>query len=181
MGKENTQFNQTEVDVAVMEKTKEGGNVKLQPENNGQPDVNKYKKKWTDNLDRRFLSIFFTSLVFNVIIILYISSIPFQISADYIKNFQEHYANFVYDKQVETVDVEDIGDKSLVGEGEVEEVAQKDETGDEAGGGTEDQPEGGAPAGPGNSETTAEARRAAATRSTEEIQQEVSNKGLLGL
>lgn len=181
MEKEKTQLNQTgEIEAVVSGKSAEGGNGKLNLENDGAFDISKYKKRWIDNLDRRFLSIFFASLVFNVILILYISNIPFQITADYIKKFQEHYANFIYDKQIETVDVKDLGDKALIGEG-AKDQGEKPEGSKDQAGGKGGRSGGSAPAGTGTGEATAEARRAAHTKSTQEIQQEVSNKGLLGL
>ena len=145
-------------------------------------DVSRYKKRWSENLDRRFLSILFTSLVFNVIFILYASQIPIKNTAEHMRKYQEHYANFIYDKkpkpveheEVKTIDVADANvdeeDKTVEPEDDVTDTeSTTDESSDPV---------------PGNDPpvaSSAETRRSAHTKSTEEIAQEVSNKGLLGL
>ncbi len=144
-------------------------------------DVNNYKKRWFENVDRRFISIYFTTLVFNAIIVLYLSQLPIQNSAEHMRKFQEHYANFVYDKKPEPLEPETPRTSDFVDEKKGEEDKQdetKDVTETQE---TEDQPDESSVADNTPPESSAESRRTAHTKSTEEIAQEVSNIGLLGL
>lgn len=144
-------------------------------------DFNNYKKRWFENVDRRFLSVFFTTLVFSSIIVLYLSQLPVQNSAEHMRKFQEHYANFIYNKKPEPLEPEKPGTNDFVDENKGEEDKQ-DETKDLAyAQETEDQPDESSVADNIPAESSAETRRTAHTKSTEDIAEEVSSIGLLGL
>ncbi len=182
METKNTNFSETEILEAPRPIPKDGGNGKLKSNFTPDFDVNRYKKRWLQNVDKRFMSIFLVSLFFNVIIILYISHIPFEMTADYARKFQEHYANFIYDRQPEPVQTEDVNNQDLIGQnkdksGEGEKKPAEADNSGVAQGTADSAPASGGAPGP----VSAAARRAAHTKSTAEIAQEVSNKGLLGL
>lgn len=183
METKNTKFSETEILEAPPPIPKDGGNGKLKTNSTPEVDISRYKKRWLENVDKRFLSIFLVSLFFNVIIILYISHIPFEMTAEYARKFQEHYANFVYDKQPTPIKTEDVGNQDLIGQGKNKsgEAEKKPAETDNSGGsqGSDNAAPAGGGGAPGSA--SAAARRAAHSKSTAEIAQEVSNKGLLGL
>jgi len=57
-----------------------------------------YQKKPFANLNRRFLTIWAITLAFNVIIVTILAHKHFEITSEYVRKVQEHYANFLYDK-----------------------------------------------------------------------------------
>ncbi len=137
-------------------------------------DPSKYKKRLTDKFDHRFASIFIVSLFFNSILIYWVSSVPYEVNMVDLKKYQEHYANFIYDKipepeppkpVVQTPDEKPEEEKpeEIKNEGE---VAQSEETNTET-----------APP----VEVTARERRESNTRSTADIAQQASSMGLLAL
>jgi len=157
------------------EKKSSGGNGHEPVDLDALIDVSRYKKSWKDNFDRRFFAIFLASLFFNVILVLYLSHLPFELSAEYVRKIQEHYAQFIYKKAPEPVKVAETKPSDLVGnEGKAKAEEKKTPSG--AGGAGKE----GAGAGKSGMEA-AQARRQAHTRSAQEIQQEVSSKGILGL
>lgn len=134
-----------------------------------------YKKRLSDAVDRRFASIFLVSLFFNSIFAFWLSQIPYEATFDEFKDYQEHYANFIYEKAPEPepppqakAAPEEQEDKKQPEEEKVEEevgeLAQGEEIAEEA-----------------PVETTSRERREANTRSTEEITQQASSMGLLAL
>lgn len=137
-------------------------------------DPSKYKRRLADKFDHRFASIFMVSLFFNTIIIFWVSNIPYEVKIGEFRKYQEHYANFIYERvpepepppQVESTSdekPEEVKPEEVKNE---EEVAQNEETNTET-----------APP----VETTARERRESNTRSTADIAQQASSMGLLAL
>jgi TonB family protein len=156
--------------------------VKAKPDNNGHDQINldelldvaRYKKSWKDNIDRRFVSIFLVSLFFNIILVMYLSHLPLEITTEYARKIQEHYARFIYEKEPEPAE-EETQQPEMLG---MEEGAKKEQAKAGAGKGEAGPGKGaGEPAG----QAAARARREAHRKSTQEIAQEVSSKGVLGL
>ena len=159
----------------VLEKKAPGGNGNDSIDLDALIDVSRYKKSWKDNFDRRFFAIFLASLLFNVILVLYLSHLPFELSADYVRKVQEHYARFIYERKPEPVQVEEVKQSDLLGGEEKAKAAEEKKAG-----GAEKGP-GAAAEGAGSGQQAAAARRQAHKRSTQEIAKEVSSKGILGL
>jgi outer membrane biosynthesis protein TonB len=140
-------------------------------------DPSRYKKRLGENVDRRFASIFFITFFFHAILAYYVSSIPFEMSLETMKKFQEHYANFIYEKEPESALVTKIKPKK----------EDKDDS-DPTGGTVEEEEEKNTPEeklaeAPGleTPAVEARARREAYTRSTADIAAAASSKGLLAL
>ncbi|GBD94866.1 hypothetical protein BMS3Abin05_02482 [bacterium BMS3Abin05] len=164
-------------DVAVMEKEKSvvrkrervpGDNISFDPE--------VYKKHAFQKLDRRFWGIFLATFIFNTLFMLYLSNLPYQISEDSARRMQEHYANFIFKRQPKAPKAAETGKNT-------EEAAKKKEAAKKAAAAEIAKAESAA-SGKSKSPkgyTTAKERVAAKSRSTRQIAQEVSKKGLLAL
>ena len=159
-------------DVAVIEEkksvTKSEETITIDPE--------RYKKHSFQKMDRRFWGIFLATFLFNTIFMLYLSHLPYKMSEDVARRIQEHYANFIYQRQKETpaseslaTKKEGIGNKKeetkkVAEQTPAEEASSSSQKGNRT-----------------NGRATARERVAAQSRSTRQISQEVSKKGLLGL
>ncbi len=139
-------------------------------------DPDQYKKHAFQKLDRRFWGIFLATFLLNAIIMIYLSNLPYQISENAARRIQEHYANFIYQKQKKALAVE-ASTTAKEGVGTKKEESKK----------VAEQPPAEAKSGAASNGkgqkglATAKERVAARSRSTSQISQEVSKKGLLGL
>jgi hypothetical protein len=134
-----------------------------------------YKKQSLKQLDRRFWGIFLATFFLNVILMLYLSNLPYEISEDVARRIQEHYANFIYQQQKTSPPVQsNLAETKGPGaekKAAEEKPAETDKTAGAKSG------KSAANKGP----RTARERVAAKSRSTAQISQEVSKKGLLAL
>ncbi len=134
-----------------------------------------YKKQSLKRLDRRFWGIFLATFLLNVILMMYLSNLPYQITEDVARRIQEHYANFIYQQQKATPPP-----KSTLAEtkGPGAEKKPEEQKPAETSKTAENNPAKNASSkGP----RTARERVAAKSRSTAQISREVSKKGLLAL
>ncbi len=146
-------------------------------------EADRYKKRWQDSLDRRFLNIFLITLAFNMILVIYLSHLPYQMSTNAVRKVQEHYANFIFDKKAESVqnnaaETQGLAARQKANKGAGEGGSKNESSARNASG------RGGVinySGSPGSTTSSAEERMSAHTRSTNEIAQEVSNKGILAL
>lgn len=139
-------------------------------------DPSKYKRRLADDIDRRFASIFTVTLIIHTIFFYYLSQIPYEMSIDAMRQFQEHYANFIYEEKPEP---EPPAVQSL-DEDKEKNKAKEEDTGEEAAK-TKDVADNTPADTPPPPKVDARERREANTRSTEDIAQEASSKGLLAL
>lgn len=134
-----------------------------------------YKKQSLKRLDRRFWGIFLATFLLNVILVMYLSNLPYEITEDVARRIQEHYANFIYQQQKATpppksslAETKGPGAEKKPEEQKPAETAKTTET---------SSAKNAANKGP----RTARERVAAKSRSTAQISREVSKKGLLAL
>ncbi len=160
-------------DVAVVEEKK---HVSRNKKETITIDPEQYKKHAFQKMDKRFWGIFLATFLLNTIFMIYFSNLPYKISDNAARRIQEHYANFIYQKQKKASAVETsataekgVGNKKE----ESQKVAEKSPAEAKSGGASGSNRAKG-PA-------TARERVAAQSRSTSQISQEVSKKGLLGL
>ncbi len=134
-----------------------------------------YKKQPLKKIDRRFWGIFLATFLLNVILVLYLSNLPYQISEDVARRIQEHYANFIYQQQ-KTPPPAQSSLAETKGPG-AEKKAPEEKPAETAKTSEKTSAKSGANKGP----RTARERVAAKSRSTAQISREVSKKGLLAL
>lgn len=139
-------------------------------------DPEQYKKHAFQKMDKRFWGIFLATFLLNVIFMIYLSNLPYQISDNSARRVQEHFANFIYQKQKKAL-VAEASTRAKEGIGSKKKQPQKvaEKSSSEAKSGEMSR---------GNRAkglAAAKKRVAARSRSTRQISQEVSKKGLLGL
>ncbi|NOY76607.1 MAG: AgmX/PglI C-terminal domain-containing protein [Calditrichaeota bacterium] len=139
-------------------------------------DPDRYKKHALQKMDRRFWGIVLATFLFNTILMIYLSNLPYQISENAARRIQEHYANFIYQKQKKSSVVKEsaVAKKNVEGKKEESKKVAEQPPAEAKSGGTSAGSRAKGPA-------TAKERVAARSRSTRQISQEVSKKGLLGL
>lgn len=177
MDMKNLQTKQQETEtIRPRQPVSSGAAAAVRPEPAFVIDPANYKRRIGDGIDRRFTSIFLVTLFFHSILAFYFSKIPYEISIDAMRQFQEHYANFIYETKPEPERKPVRAVKEEEEEAKTEDEAVAEETAAEESDVAEAAPD------PGPAlEQQARERREANTRSTADIAQEASSKGLLAL
>jgi TonB family protein len=153
--------------------------------------VKEFQKSFFQDWDKQFVTILFLSIFVEAVIIFIVASRPVDIySEQEISRIQERYVNFVLKEElIKEESASKDGPVSQIGEGTIDKgtaagdaVLEKGKGGQERGSGTGDNAGGRGERGTAGGR---EAARVAATEarriSREQISQEVSSKGLLGL
>ncbi|OQX60627.1 hypothetical protein B5M50_00580 [candidate division KSB1 bacterium 4484_219] len=138
-----------------------------------------YQKKPFANLNRRFLTIWAITLAFNVIIVTILAHKHFEITSEYVRKVQEHYANFLYDKIEQSMSkLEETGEGMAAKETKAKKITSQQNKGS----GESGKSEGKSRTGGSKARATTPGERVAThSRTTAEIASTVSNKGILAL